>query len=317
MALIDEVDGNPASTSGRRKVMKRTLPLLIALVVALAACGGGAATGGPDTTDIPDTTTSTPPTTAGPDTTMPPDAGPDDVVLRVTLEGGFVPIEFAYNTLARYTLLADGRLLFEGPVPAIFPGPLLPAVQVAELAEGDIARILDLVAAADLPGIRDETNTEYADTVADAPNTVVTYFDENGAHRFSVYALGFGLEELEDPRVPALQRLVDTLDTMAFGDAPITDWEASSLQVIATEAGEAPNDPAATVVPWPLDAPINDLGTEVMSGLRCIVVEGDDLAAAGPVFENANQLTFFDDGTTTYRLTVRPLLPGDTACPSR
>ena len=290
--------------------MKRSLTLLMAFAIVLASCGGGADGGATDPTDVP-TTTLTPRTT-----TSTPDRNPDEVVLQVRTEGGFMPIEFAYNTLPRYTLLADGRLLFEGPVPAIFPGPLMLSVQVAQLPDGEVARILELVEAAGLPLIEDETNTEYTNTVADAPDTVVTYFDENGRHRFSVYALGIGLDPQSDPRVAGLQRVVEALDTAAFSGAPVEEWSASSLQVIATDSFGGESEPDATVVPWPLAETVAESGAEVFAGLLCVALEGDDLTAAEPAFAAANQLTFFDDGAATYRLTVRPVLPGDAACPA-
>lgn len=291
--------------------MKSKLITLLALALVLGACGAADNAGGSTTTTGgTDTTT----TTEGPSTTAA--TSPDDAVLQVRFEGGFAPVEMIYNSLPRYTLLGDGRLVFDGPVPAIFPGQLLPNVQVARLAEGDVARILELVAAAGLPDITEELNTEYANTVADAPNTVVRYFDEAGEHTFSVYALGAGLDPPQDPRVAALQRLVETLDAAAASVPAVEPWDIDALQILVTDSFGGENEPDAVVTPWPLDAPIDDLAKPVFDGLRCIALEGEQATTATAVFANATQLTFFDDGAGIHRLVVRPILPGETACPA-
>jgi len=289
--------------------MKRPLLTLAVFAIAVAACGVA-------DDDAGGSTTTTGPTPTAP--TAPPARDPDDVVLQVRYEGGFAPIEFVYNPMPAYTLLGDGRLIFEGPVAEIFPGPLLPHIQVAQLEEGDVARILELVAAAGLPDLTDERNDDYAANVADASNTVVTFFDDSGEHRFSVYALGIGLDPPSDPRVGALQRLVDALGTAAFSVSDVQAWQPAALQILVADSLGGETEPGAVVAPWPLDTPVADLATNVLPDvdLRCIALEGADAAEAVAAFAQAHQLTYFDDGTAVYRLVVRPILPGVTACPA-
>src|SRR3970040_1350886 len=55
-----------------------------------------------------------------------------------------------------YTLLADGRLIFDGPVIAIYPGPLLPNYQIARLGEEQLDEILALVERIGLPALEGE-----------------------------------------------------------------------------------------------------------------------------------------------------------------
>jgi hypothetical protein len=295
--------------------MKSKLITLLAVALVLGACGAADDAGSTTTTSTPTiggpgTTT----TTEGPSTTE--DRSPDEVVLQVRFEGGFAPVEMIYNPLPRYTLLGDGRIAFEGPTPAIFPGPLLPNVEVARLAEGDVARILELVAAAGLPDITEELNTEYADRVADAQNTVVTYHDGAGEHVFSVYALGIRLDPPKDPRVAALQRLVEALDAAAASVTDPEPWDVDALQIIVTDSFGGENEPEAAVVPWPLAAPVAELAQPVFGDVRCIALDGEQALTAAAAFEEASQLTFFDDGAGIYRLLVRPILPGETACPA-
>jgi hypothetical protein len=54
----------------------------------------------------------------------------------------------------------------------------------------------------------------------------------------------------------------------------------------------------------------------VVNDVRCVALEGDAARTAAAAFTDANQLTFFDDGAGIYRLVVRPILPGETACPT-
>lgn len=287
--------------------MKPKFITLVALALIISGCGADDDAAG-TTTRAPSTTTASPTTTTGVD--------PDRVVLQVRYEGGFAPVELIYNPLPRYTLLGDGRLIFEGPVPAIFPGPLMPSVQVAQLAEGDVARILELVAAAGLPDITDEVNTEYASSVADAPNTVVTYTDAGGEHRFSVYALGIGLDAPADPRVAALQRLLEAVDAAASTVPDVAPWPVDALQIVAAGSFGGENEPDATVAPWPLDASVADLGQPIFGDLHCVALDGDNARTAAAAFAEATQQTFFDDGSDVYRLVVRPIVPGETACPA-
>lgn len=283
--------------------MRHKLTTILAAALALAACGVADDAGDPTTA------------TAGPDTTT---AGrrADEVVLRVRSEGGFAPVELIYNPLPRYTLLGDGRLVFEGPAPAVFPGPLIPSVQVAHLAEGNIARILELVAAAGLPEVTDEVNNEYTNRVADAPHTVVTYHDAAGQHRFSVYALGMGLDPPGDPRVAALQRLVEALDAVAASASGVEPLEVGALQIVVTDSFGAEKEAEAVVALWPLEAPVAELAEPVLGELRCITLEGAEARTAAAAFGDAHGLTFFDDGAGIHRLVVRPIVPGETGCPA-
>ena len=52
----------------------------------------------------------------------------DDVLVRLSYEGGFVPVEWTYTNFAFYSLLGDGTLIVPGAQIEIYPGPALPAV---------------------------------------------------------------------------------------------------------------------------------------------------------------------------------------------
>ena len=118
-----------------------------------------------------------------------------------------------------YTLLADGRLIYEGPVVLIFPGPLLPNYQVVQLTEDTVDEILSRVDEIGLSGMGSETDDSAASIVADATTDVITYWDEDGIHQYSVYGLGIEPNPTK-PATAAALALVNALSEAAFsGDA--------------------------------------------------------------------------------------------------
>lgn len=298
--------------------MRRTSILILGLALLIAACGddgsigsdttAGDGGGADTTTTVGDSTT----TTRGDDISVPP-IDSDDVILTVTNEGGFVPVEMAYHPMPTYVLLGDGTLYAPGMIPLIFPGPLMPAVQAIQLDEGTVAQILELVEAIGLPDITDE-RAEDAENVADAGDTVVRYFDADGEHRFAVFALGLG--ESDDPRVTATQRLLDGLGLAAGNGEPLGDFVPTSLEVLVGDAFDAASDPASEIVDWPLPVPAAEIdAVRGETGLRCIALDGEDAEVALAVFSSATQMTFFEEGGEVWRLIPRPIFPGETACP--
>ena len=275
--------------------MSTRIALAAAVALVAVACGA-------DTTD---TTTTIPP-----DPPLAGDLGPEDRILEVRFEGGFAPIEFVFGRPPAYTLYGDGRLVSEAPVPAIFPGPLLTRFTVTQLTDARLGDLLAAVDAAGLPDIVDEHNDDAAQFVADAANTVITFTDAAGDHRFSVYALG--LAPGDDPQLDRLQAIVDLLGQAGGGDTQEL-LTVDRLQILVTEDFGQANEPGSRIVQWPLPVLLAD-APQLFDTLRCVVVEGDDVDALLPILEEADQLTFFDDGTGTYRLTPRPLLPSEAGC---
>ncbi|MDJ0962058.1 MAG: hypothetical protein QNJ88_15495 [Acidimicrobiia bacterium] len=271
--------------------MKRHLALILALAVIIAACGG----------DEGDSAT----------TTAPPTIDPDQRILEVRYEGGFAPVEFLFSQPPAYTLYADGRLVFQGPQPAIFPGPLMPSLQVVDIGVDGLSQVLAAVEAAGLPDITEVINNDANQFVADAPNTVITYTDENGDHIYNVYALGI---TDQDPELNSLQNLITVLDNVAFSSPDAGEYPIEQLQVIVSPAfNDGGGDLRPTIEPWPLTTAPADLPDFVVE-LKCIVIDGAEAQDVLPIFQAANQLTFFEDGGTDYRFTVRPLLVGEEGC---
>ena len=292
------------------------------VLAALAACGDPNVTSGTDPT-TPATTTpaTTTPATTTPDTTpgtittstapvIAHPVGPDDVVLKLSYEGGFVAAGYAFVNTPALLVSGDGRAFTQGAVPAIFPGPLLPTILVRRITEAGMQSLLGILQAAGLiappPQYPDRHN------VADAADTVLTI--DAGAGRFvhSAYALGMG-----DSETGARKTLLDVatalgdLDT-AVGAANLEPDEAFvattyRLQARAIDPSELTGqDPAPTVVDWPADAAVS-----LADATTCARV---DAVAVGSLFIDAKQNTYFKQGDVVYQLAVAGVLPGDPEC---
>lgn len=280
--------------------MKRALTLVTVIGIALAACGGD---GAPDTT-IP---TTGPTSTAG---DSPQETADSDVLLTVTFEGGLVPVEFNLDRMPRYVLLADGTLMYQGPIPAIYPGPLLPDVQVAEVPAAHMDELHQLVEELGLPEIDEFIDASSAEIVADAATDFITYYDKNGTHRLGIYALGITDRGGSTERILASE-LIEILDEIATTE-PSRPYATERLQVAAGPALEF-EEATAGVQPWPLEVDFADMPEWAM-GWRCLAVEGDEVERLLEVFSGANQATRWDSGEEELTIKARPLLPGEDAC---
>ena len=241
--------------------MKRSFAAVLVFLAVAAACGDGEP-GSTPTTTLGTTSTLPSPTTGPPATTEPPPSvttqpplpvDPNRRLLVVRREGGLVPPEFFLGQLPLYTLFADGRLVYQGATPAIFPGPLLPAVVQIDIGESGIAEVLAAVTAVGLQDITELYNSDAIAQVADGPNTEVTYYDENGEHLFSVYALE--IAQQTDPQVLELGELVRLLDRLAATIDATQPFITERLQVIAREQAPNVDDPSVVVTNWPLAIP--------------------------------------------------------------
>lgn len=272
--------------------------LLTALAVApiaaaLAACG--------DLEQV-STTSDTTPTTAAPATIAHP-TGSDEVVIKLSYEGGLVPVGYAFASVPALLVSGDLRMFSEGPIPAIFPGPLLPNILVQHLSEADLQAMLRVVEDAGLlappPDYRGGGN------VADAPNTVVTINAAGGSFVHSAYALGIG-----DPETPARQKLLDAVTKLrAPGAASGTPYAATTyrLQARVVDPDElSRQEPPGTVVDWPADA-----GVSLAAAGECARVEA---SAIGSLFVDAKQNTYFKENDVVYQVSTRGVLPGDPTC---
>jgi hypothetical protein len=261
---------------------------------------------------------------------QPPSGSPDPVdpnqpVFRVGWEGGFVMPEALLGRLPIVVVYADGRVITQGPVPAMYPGPFMPNLQERTLSPEALARLIELARDNDL------LRTIHYDYpgIADAPDTVLEIELDGKSYRVSAYALAeagvdgadMGLDQASIDGRAALREFIDALTGIPSSDFIDREhpYVPAGLRVYAGRAVIVPNSELPGEQPA-IDWPLGDLataGAAVDNGaidVRCQVVEGDDLEAVQPLLEGANSLQTFSSEGELYSLTVRPLLPGETGC---
>ncbi|WP_409329841.1 hypothetical protein [Trujillonella humicola] len=242
---------------------------------------------------------------------------PDGLVLQVSYTGGFVTPEMLATRLPLVSIYSDGRVLSDGPVIAIYPGPALPNVQVARVDEATVRQLVEQALAAGVA----ETGDLGTPPIADAASTRFTLVTAEGTHVREVYALAEGgggtdglTPEQQEGRA-ALAGLLDALTatTGTSGEAYVPE----SVAVVSrswTEADADPELPQAEMT-WP-GPPLPGEPLEPALGLSCLTAEGADAAAVLEAAAAANTRTPWvaADGSR-WALSFRPLLPHETGCP--
>jgi hypothetical protein len=334
---------------------KRSRLALLPLLLSIAACSGAPApsasqvrsspptpsptTGAtPSATGTPTGSPASPPATASPSgvpSTSPSAStgggldwprGGSDLVIRVESGGGLMGPQAFPQRIPGFSLYGDGRAIAEGAVPAIFPGPLMPAVLETRISEEGMRRLLEAARSAGLRGARRQLDFP---NIMDATTTTFTVVTTEGRHETAVYALheASGM----DGQIPANDRAARAaLQTFAsqvadlrgvLADEIVTDerpYEPTAMRVYARKAGPGGGEPGLPLVnvPWPLgDLATFGEPTPGMGGdMRCAVVDGSDLATVLPLFRDGTQLTRWISEGVAYEVLPRPLLPDETGC---
>jgi hypothetical protein len=272
--------------------------LAAAVLLGLAACGErGAAT------------------SVSPSTASVVPAAAEGLVLRVEYTGGFVSPSVTAGRLPLVSVYADGRVISEGPVAAVYPGPALPNLQVQRV---DHAAVQDLVDRAMAAGVA-ETSDLGSPPVADAPSTRFTVVTASGTHVREVYALsetppeGSGLTRDQQAARSRLSDLLTALtDTPASQES--TPYVPTAVAAVATPWSDPRDGLTQPDIVWPGPS----LPGEPMRGLpdlHCVTATGDQaqslLAAAVPANIETPWVT--SDGSR-WTVTFRPLLPDESSC---
>jgi hypothetical protein len=250
---------------------------------------------------------------------------PNTPVFRVSWDGGFVSPEMLLGRMPIVVVYADGRVITQGPVPAIFPGPLMPNLQERTLSAAALERLIELARDKDL------LRTVHYDYpgIADAADTVLEIQLDGKSYRVSAYALAEAAVDLPamdldqaalDGRA-ALREFVDALTGIPAGDFVDEEhpYVMDGLRIYAGKAVIVPDSELPGEQPA-LDWPLEDLATagqDVDNGvldLRCQVIEGEDLVKILPLLQGANSLSTFRSEGELYSFIVQPLLPGETGC---
>jgi hypothetical protein len=284
--------------------MKVRLPAALALLLTLAACAE----------------TLVDPGVGGIDHST----APDEVLVRISYEGGFVPVEWTYRNFAFYSLFGDGALIVPGAQIELYPGPALPAISSRQVDEAGIQAILGqaLAVTRDIPA---DLNDLGFMGIADASTTVITVSAGGVDRTIRAYALSElterpdGMPEREYQARLSLQELVATLtgptEWLPEGSlGPEGAYEASAARVFVGDH-RAEDDPAQDPMPWPLSAGLADFGDPIPpGGMRCGVIEGEDWDTLRESAMAANELTPWTDAGNRYSIVFRPLLPDERGC---
>lgn len=240
------------------------------------------------------------------------DIDPDEAVLQIKSEGGFVPVEFALGSGPRFTLLGDGTLIYQGVTTLEFPGRLVPPYLTARLSTNQMTAVMAMVEDIGLADIDDETDDSATQFVADAATDVITYWDSLGEHRYAVYALG--VQEDPSERNAAFLRLVETLDRFT-AEATGQPYESDRVRLLANVRADPHG--VTDLRPWPsgLEEDL-DQWASLGNGWVCTVKSNDVL----PLFDDATQVTEWENpdqsrSNPPVQLLVRPLHPGEPDCP--
>jgi hypothetical protein len=291
--------------------MHRPQPLfLIALtaLLALACTATTSPTASPGASPTPGATASNAPSPT-------PGGNANVAVIRIEQTPGMLPPWESMRWYPYVALYGDGRLIVQGPVDDIYPGRALPNLQVTHFSQAAVEQALVWAAEAGLQG----EDRLLGEPILDAGALVFTIVSAQGTHHTSITG-----DSGNDPQIDAAREFQDVMTSLATwlpehvasGSAP---FQFDRMRVISFPADpqSLPDPQFATEVPWPLDSDLATLGVSWSEPAehRCFELSGDDLAAALPVFEAANELTLYRSADVTYQLYLHPLLPDDEACP--
>jgi hypothetical protein len=221
------------------------------------------------------------------------------------------------------TLAIDGgRVIVPGPIPAIFPGPILPNLQQRPISQAGIDAI---VAAAGAAGLLGE-GTDFTGGLMPGGSIGHLLFVIDGVERevvgrFDTQIVCITTPCEAPPGTPeafgGYWSLLSNLDAWIPGELGAqTPFDPQRLAVLLTEPQLDATVPPSSA-PWPLQDPLAKFGVvfatpEGLPPVRCGVAEGEDLAALLAAFRNGNALTRWTDATGDERgVVVRALLAGE------
>jgi hypothetical protein len=269
-----------------------------ALLLGLASCGEGGITG-----EAPPAPVSWEP------------AATDGLVLRAEFTGGFVSPSATAGRLPLISVYANGRVLTEGPVAAIYPGPALPNVQEQHIDRAAVQELVDRAMAAGVA----ETSDLGTPPVADAPSTRFTLVTAAHTYVREVTALretppeGNGLTADQQAARKKLSEFLTLLQGPAEGAASVP-YQPSAVAAMVTPWVDPQDGLPQPEVAWPGPA----LPGEPTGGLpdvTCVTATGDQAQALVAAAGSANAATPWvtADGAR-WSVTFRPLLPDESSC---
>ena len=286
------------------------MPVLavVGLAVVATSCGSDGAQSSPASDSTLPPVATGDPATGG--YTHP--TGVDDVVISYAELGGFTTPAFTFQQTPAVLVSGDGRVFSPGAQIEIYPGPLLPAVQVQTITETGIQNLL---AAADDAGLLADIDYTIDSNVADASTATVVISADGDTWTHEAYALGFaGPDGVEPtPERQALLAFVTQLTELSklagaenLGETSL--FEPTEYAIEATPVDDlsayGSDGIEPTLEEWPADVSVR-----LADASSCVTLPATEI---GELLVAANQLTFFTDADVTYQVVARPVLPGST-----
>ncbi|MDP8905024.1 MAG: hypothetical protein M3N29_06880 [Chloroflexota bacterium] len=302
----------------------------LALLGLLAACSSAPPTASPRVTPegspgVPLTPTSGPTSTPAASTTAPASpttgaishpTGAREVVLRMEVGGGFMPLGFLVTQAPQFTLYGDGTVIFQPSTDMVDPA----REGLPRFVQGLLDRdgVQALLAFALGPGRLLAAREHYGqDTCADCPTTIFTLNAAGMAKTVTVDALG--MVEPTGPDGEARRGLAALAETLAGFDAraregelgEATLYDPTHYRVFLLEGAGDP----AHVLDWPWDdVTPDDFAAEGEDWRRRLVLDREHVAAVAEVPNGGvPHIYVVDDAGTLWEIGVRPLLPDELA----
>ena len=252
-------------------------------------------------------------TPATPTATFVP-AASEGLVLRAEYTGGFISPSVLVSRLPIVSVYADGRVISEGPVAAIYPGPALPNVQVTTIDQGEVQDLVDQAMAA---GVADTSDLGIP-PVADAPSTRFTVVTASDTYVREAYALfesppeGGGLTtEQQAARAKLADLLTALTDTASAESEP---YEPDAVAAVASPWVDPEDGLQQPEVAWPGPA-LPGEPTGGPSDVGCVTATGDQAHAILDAAGSANAATpWISPDGMPWTVVLRPLLPDETGC---
>lgn len=246
--------------------------------------------------------------------------GPDDLVLRVDVSGGMVPVAMTVTEVPTLSVYGDGRVVTNGPMIEIYPSPALPNVQVQRISTADVAKLVDRAVDA---GVGKQADFGMPN-VADAPTTHIMVRTAAGEQVSDVPALGIGEDSLNNSQRAArqrLQRLVEALTDLpsTLGKGAVsqsTAFPATGVAAVAvtwTEMGGDQGVKPPAPVAWPGPALPGEAVPD-RPGVHCVSATGEQATRILDAAAKANSRTPWTSAGASWQVTFRPFLPGESTC---
>lgn len=244
---------------------------------------------------------------------VPDDGGP---VLQVQYGAGLVRPQLTLAGLVPLvSVYADGRVIAERPVAAVYPGPALPNLQVGTIP---VERVEDLVRQAIDAGVGRDVDYGSPDG-ADVPATRFSVVTADGTENTEVDALMEAGGEgglLTPAQLAAREPLQDLFEELTAVGGTATEAYVPDAVAAMVSAEVTSDSPLTEFAAWPGPSlPGDPVRSRSGSEIYCVVARDAAADAVLGAAAGADVSTVWTDPDGGgWALTLRPLLPHESGC---